>query len=105
MQTNQKAARSSAAQTAEGQVLARTRIALANSARSLQTRQQVARELALLSDRALADLGLYRSDIRSFAKDAARIEGAESVLAALAADLKALFGFHGATGRAGRAAW
>ena len=104
MQTNQKVARSSAAHTAEGQVLARTRIALANSARSFQTRQQVARELALLSDRALADLGLYRSDIRAFAKDAARIEGAQSVFAALAADLKALVGFHGTAGKAG-AAW
>lgn len=95
MQTNQ----------AEGQVFSRTRTALANSARSFQTRQQVSRELALLSDRALADLGLYRSDIASFAKSAARIEGAVSVVAAVAADLKALLGFQGAPGRAGRAAW
>src|SRR3954447_19355391 len=105
MQTNQKATRSTVAQPADGQVLARTRAALANSARSFQTRQQVARELALLNDRALADLGLYRSDIASFAKGAARIEGAENVIAAFAADLKALLGFHGATGSAGRAAW
>ena len=69
----------------------RTRAALANAARSLQTRQQVARELALLSDRALADLGLYRADIRAFARDASRIEGAEAVVSAIAADLKALF--------------
>ncbi|MDQ7246069.1 DUF1127 domain-containing protein [Dongia sedimenti] len=101
MQTNQKAARS-AAPTAEGQLLARTRTALANSARSLQTRQQVIRELNLLSDRALADLGLYRSDIRAFARDASRIEGAESLISALAADLKALLGFHGTAGAAGR---
>jgi len=99
MQSNQKAALT-AVQPAGGQVLARTRAALANSARSFQTRQQVARELALLSDRALADLGLYRSDIASFAKDASRIQGAESVIAAIAADLKALVGFHGtAAGR------
>ena len=100
MQTNQKA--TLVAQTAEGQVFARTRAALANSARSFQTRQQVTRELGLLSDRALADLGLYRGDIAAFAKDAARIEGAESVIAAIAADLKALVGFHGTA--AGRAA-
>jgi uncharacterized protein YjiS (DUF1127 family) len=104
MQSNQKAALT-AVQPAEGQVLARTRAALANSARSFQTRQQVARELALLSDRALADLGLYRSDIAGFAKDASRIQGAESVIAAIAADLKALVGFQGTTGSAGRTAW
>lgn len=95
MQTNQKVAQ--AARNAEGQVFARTRAALANSARSFQTRQQVTRELNLLSDRALADLGLYRGDIPAFAKDAAKIEGTESVIAALAADLKALVGFHGTT--------
>jgi uncharacterized protein YjiS (DUF1127 family) len=100
MQSNQKAALS-AVRPAEGQVFARTRAALANSARSFQTRQQVSRELALLSDRALADLGLYRSDIATFAKDASRIAGSESVIVALAADLKALVGFHGTT--AGRA--
>jgi uncharacterized protein YjiS (DUF1127 family) len=99
MQTNQKAARS-ATPAAEGQAFARTRAAVINTARSIQTRQQVARELSLLSDRALADLGLYRSDIRSFARDASRIEGVEGVVSALAADLKALVGFHGtAAGR------
>src|SRR5688572_15166781 len=99
MQTNQKAAHS-ATPAAEGQAFARTRAAVINTARSIQTRQQVARELSLLSDRALADLGLYRSDIRSFARDASRIEGAEGVVSALAADLKALVGFHGtAAGR------
>lgn len=99
MQTNQKAALM-AARPAEGQVFARTRAALANSARSFQTRQQITRELNLLSDRALADLGLYRSDVPRFARDASRIAGAESVVAALAADLRALVGFHGtAAGR------
>lgn len=101
MQTNQKAARS-VAPTAEGQSFARTRTALANSARSLQTRQQVIRELNLLSDHALADLGLYRSDIRAFARDASHIEGAESLVSAVAADLKALLGFQGTAGAAGR---
>jgi uncharacterized protein YjiS (DUF1127 family) len=81
---------------------ARTRAALANAARSLQTRQQITRELNLLSDRALADLGLYRADIRAFARDASRIKGAESVIAAVAADLKALLGFQGTAGTAGR---
>lgn len=100
MQTNQKAARS-ATPAAEGQAFARTRAALVNAARSVQTRQQVTRELNLLSDRALADLGLYRSDIRTFARDASRIEGAESVITALTADIKALAGFPGTAGAAG----
>jgi uncharacterized protein YjiS (DUF1127 family) len=91
MQTNQTAA------------FSRTRAAFANSARSLQTRQQVARELGLLSDHALADLGLYRSDILNFARDVSRIEGAESLISAVLADLKALLGFTGTVGAAGRA--
>jgi uncharacterized protein YjiS (DUF1127 family) len=89
-------------QTNQTATFARTRAALAAAARSLQIRQQVARELALLSDRALADLGLYRSDIRTFARDASRIEGAESPIAAVAADLRALLGSHGAASAAGR---
>jgi uncharacterized protein YjiS (DUF1127 family) len=80
-------------QTNQTAIFSRTRAALANSARSLQTRQQITRELALLSDRALADLGLYRSDIRGFARDASRIPGAEGVISAFAADLKALLSF------------
>jgi uncharacterized protein YjiS (DUF1127 family) len=104
MQSNQKAVLISV-RPAEGQVFARTRAALANSARSFQTRQQVSRELALLSDRALADLGLYRSDIAGFARDASRIEGAEGVFSAVAADLKALLGFQGTAGTAGRPTW
>lgn len=91
MQTNQTAA------------FSRTRAAFANSARSFQTRQQVARELALLNDRALADLGLYRSDIRGFARDASRLPGAEGLISALLADLRGLLGFHGTAGAAGRA--
>jgi uncharacterized protein YjiS (DUF1127 family) len=89
-------------QTNQTVLFTRTRAAFANAARSLQTRQQVARELALLSDRALADLGLYRSDIRTFARDASRIEGAESLISAAAADLRALLGFQGTAGAAGR---
>jgi len=83
----------------------RTRAALASTTRSLQTRQQVARELNLLSDRALADLGLHRSDIRGFARDASRVEGAESLASAVVGDLKALLGFSGARGAAGHTAW
>jgi hypothetical protein len=56
-----------------------------------------------LSDRALADLGLYRADIRSFARDASRVPGAESVLSAVAADLKSLLGFTGTADA--RASW
>jgi len=80
----------------------RTRAAFASAARSLKAREQLARELALLSDHALADLGLYRSDIRGFARDASRIEGAESLISAIAADLKGLLGFPGTAGAAGR---
>ncbi len=83
----------------------RTRAALATATRSFQTRQQVTRELNLLSDRALADLGLHRSDIRAFARDASRVEGAEGLFSALAGDLKGLLGFHEAAGTAGRTAW
>ncbi len=100
MQTNQKATRT--ATPIEGQTFARTRAAFSNAARSLQMRDQIARELTLLSDRALLDLGIYRSDIRAFARGASRIEGAESVISAVAADLKALLGFQGTAGAAGR---
>lgn len=90
-------------QTNQTATFSRTRAALANSARSLQTRQQIIRELGLLSDRALADLGLYRGDIRSFARDASRIPGAESLISALAADLRALLPFQGRA--AGSSSW
>jgi hypothetical protein len=58
----------------------------------------------LLSDRALADLGLYRNDIHAFARDASRVPGAESVISAVAADLKALVGFSAADASAS-ASW
>jgi uncharacterized protein YjiS (DUF1127 family) len=92
-------------QTNPTATFSRTRAALANAARSLKTRQQVARELALLSDRALADLGLYRADIRAFARDASRIPGAESLISALVADLKALLPFQGSVGAARHTSW
>jgi len=100
MQTNQKATRT--ATPTEAQTFARTRAAFSNLARSLRTRQQVILELDLLSDRALADLGIYRSDIRAFARDASRIEGAEGMISAVAADLKAILGFQGTASAAGR---
>jgi uncharacterized protein YjiS (DUF1127 family) len=90
-------------QTNQTSIFSRTRAALANSARSLQTRQQITRELGLLSDRALADLGLYRGDIRGFARDASRIPGAESLITALTADLRALLPFQRST--AGTPSW
>src|SRR5689334_16893563 len=46
---------------------ARTRQALANAATRLNARRRVEQELGSLSDRALADIGLYRSDISEFA--------------------------------------
>jgi uncharacterized protein YjiS (DUF1127 family) len=90
-------------QTNQTAMFSRTRAAFANSAHSLQSRQQISRELALLSDRALADLGLYRNDIRTFARDASRVPGAEGVISAVAADLKALLGFAGTADA--RASW
>jgi len=90
-------------QTNQSSIFSRTRAALANSARILQTRQQIIRELGLLSDRALADLGLYRADIRGFARDASRIPGAEGLVSALRADLRALLPFQGST--AGTPSW
>jgi uncharacterized protein YjiS (DUF1127 family) len=92
-------------QTNQTATFSRTRAALANSARSFQTRQQITRELQLLSDRALADLGIYRSDIRAFARDASRIQGAEGVISAVAADLKAVLGSLGTAGATRRPSW
>ena len=48
-------------------LFARTRQSLANAAKRLETHERIARELNSLSDRALADIGLYRSDINEFA--------------------------------------
>ena len=82
-------------QTNQTATVSRTRAAFANSARSFQTRQQITRELGLLSDRALADLGLARSDIRRFAWDASRVAGAEGLVSAVVADLRAFLPFQG----------
>jgi uncharacterized protein YjiS (DUF1127 family) len=90
MTRNQKAT-VSVAPNASGESFSRTRASLANFARSLQTRQRVERELTLLSDRALADLGLYRSDINTFARNASRIPGTQRLSAAVLADLQAMF--------------
>jgi len=90
MTTNQKATLAVAPAAGTGS-FARTRLSLANFARSFRTRRRVVRELNLLSDRSLSDLGLFRSDIQAFARDASRIEAAESLLAAISADLKGLF--------------
>ena len=66
----------------------RTRQSLANSARSLQTRKQIVTELERLTDRALADIGIYRCDINAFAKHASRNRQGEPVIQALHADLR-----------------
>jgi uncharacterized protein YjiS (DUF1127 family) len=71
-------------------LLPRTRQSLANAAKRLETRQRIERELNALSDRALADIGLYRSDISEFATAASVSPASEPLLRALAADLRGL---------------
>jgi len=66
----------------------RTRQSLANAAKRLETRQRVERELGSLSDRALADIGLYRSDINEFATAASISPASEPLFQAIAADLR-----------------
>ena len=66
----------------------RTRQTLANAAKRLETRQRVARELNSLSDRALADIGLYRSDISEFADAASVSPASEPMFQAVAADIR-----------------
>jgi len=61
---------------------------LANAATRLEARQRVERELSSLSDRALADIGLYRSDISEFAYAASTSPASEPIFQALAADLR-----------------
>jgi uncharacterized protein YjiS (DUF1127 family) len=66
----------------------RTRQSLHNAAQRLETRQRIERELSSLSDRALADIGLYRSDINDFAFEASLSPASEPLLQAIAADLR-----------------
>jgi hypothetical protein len=54
-------------------------------------RKKLAFELELLSDRALADIGLWRCDIPAFARKAAKVAGSEPLAEALAADLRSLW--------------
>ncbi len=68
----------------------RTRQSIANAAKRLETRQRVERELGSLSDRALADIGLYRSDISDFAYAASVTPVSEPLLHALLGDLNNL---------------
>ena len=82
--------RSSQARSSNSGLFPRTRRSLANTARRLDTRNRVARELSLLSDRALADIGIYRSDINRFAIDASVQPESDALFVALLADLKAL---------------
>src|SRR3954451_3019144 len=65
-----------------------TRRSLANAAKRLETRQRIERELNSLSDRALADIGLYRSDISEFAYAASVSPASEPLFQAIAADLR-----------------
>ena len=69
-------------------LFARTRQSLANAAQRLETRKRVERELSSLSDRALADIGLYRSDINDFAFEASLSPASEPLFQALAADIR-----------------
>ena len=62
----------------------RARQSLANAAKRLEIRQRVERELGSLSDRALADIGLYRSDISEFATAASVSPASEPLLQAIA---------------------
>jgi uncharacterized protein YjiS (DUF1127 family) len=71
-------------------LLPRTRQSLANAAKRLETRQRIERELNALSDRALADIGLYRSDISEFATAASVSPASEPLLQAIAADFRHL---------------
>ncbi|HVT52372.1 MAG TPA: DUF1127 domain-containing protein [Dongiaceae bacterium] len=68
----------------------RARQSLANAAKRLEIRQRVERELGSLSDRALADIGLYRSDISEFATAASVSPASEPLLQAIAADFRHL---------------
>ena len=82
----------------------RTRQSLANAAKRLETRQRIERELSSLSDRALADIGLYRSDINEFAYAASVSPASEPLLQVVLADIRQLFRGRKASGFTARAA-
>jgi uncharacterized protein YjiS (DUF1127 family) len=63
---------------------------LAKAAKRLNARQRVENELGSLSDRALADIGLYRSDISEFAYAASVSPASEPLFRALFADVRQL---------------
>jgi uncharacterized protein YjiS (DUF1127 family) len=81
-----------------------TRRSLANAAKRLETRQRIERELNSLSDRALADIGLYRSDISEFAYAASVSPASEPLFQAIAADLRRLLNGRKASRRTAPAA-
>jgi len=78
---------STAARRSSG-LFPRTQRSLANAAARLEARQRIERELGSLSDRALADIGLYRSDISEFAYAASTSPASEPIFQALAADFR-----------------
>ena len=82
----------------------RTRQSLTNAGARLETRQRIERELNSLSDRALADIGLYRSDINEFSYAASLSPESEPLFQALMADLKSIVRGRKATGFTARAA-
>jgi uncharacterized protein YjiS (DUF1127 family) len=77
---------------------------LANAAQRLESRQRIERELSSLSDRALADIGLYRSDINEFAYAASVSPASEPLFQALLADIRGLVRGRKATSYTARAA-
>jgi uncharacterized protein YjiS (DUF1127 family) len=81
-----------------------TRQSFANAAKRLETRQRIERELNALSDRALADIGLYRSDINEFAYAASVSPASEPLIQAVITDFKNLARGRKAAGFTARAA-
>jgi hypothetical protein len=69
-----------------------------------RTRQRIERELNSLSERALADIGLYRSDINEFAYAASVSPASEPLLQAVLADIRQLLRVRKASGFTARAA-
>jgi uncharacterized protein YjiS (DUF1127 family) len=89
MTPNQPNASSARSAHAPG-LFPRTRRSLALGRARLETRRRIIRELALLSDRALADMGIYRWDISAFAHQATAGRHSEPLFRALLTDLRGL---------------